>query len=183
MKSGGIGGSNTQTGLKFELKTDLGESFKKQKGYIVIDSKLKKGKSDFYDLYFDNNLVGNIMQKHSLYRFLEKEKLEWKNLISKQILPDDSVYVIKDKKIFIIEKKFQQRTGSVDEKLQTCDFKKKQYEKIFKLLDIKVEYIYILNDWFKKPQYKDSLDYIKNVGCDYFFDFIPIERLGLAESE
>lgn len=182
MKSGGVGGSNTQTGLRFESKTDLAESIKKQSGYNIEDSKLKKGKSKFYDLYFDSKLVGSIIQKHSLYRFLEKEKLEWKNHISKQILPDDSVYVLKNKTIYIIEKKFQGVGGSVDEKLQTCDFKKKQYEKIFSLLDIKVEYIYLLDEWFRNPKYEDTLNYIKSVGCDYYFDEIPFKRFGLPSS-
>jgi hypothetical protein len=109
--------------------------------------------------------------------------LEWKKYISKQILPDDCVYVFENKTIYIIEKKFQQVGGSVDEKLQTCDFKKKQYEKIFSLLDIKVEYIYLLDKWFRKPKYKDTLDYIKSVGCDYYFDMIPLKRLGLPNSK
>lgn len=183
MKTGGVGGSNTQTGLRFESKTDLAESIKKHSDYTIEDNKLKKGKSDFYDLYYNSKLVGSIIQKHSLYRFLENEEIDWKNHISKQIIPDDSVYVLKNKTIYIIEKKFQQRTGSVDEKLQTCDFKKKQYEKIFSLLDIKVEYIYLLNEWFRKHQYKDTLDYIKSVGCDYYFNVIPLERLGLPNSK
>jgi hypothetical protein len=41
--------------------------------------------------------------------------------------------------------------GSVDEKLQTCDFKRKQYLKLVQPLGIKVEYVYVLNDWFKQP--------------------------------
>jgi hypothetical protein len=50
-----------------------------------------------------------------------------------------------------IEVKYQQVAGSVDEKLQTCDFKLKQYLKLVASLGIKVEYVYVLNNWFKKP--------------------------------
>jgi len=46
-------------------------------------------------------------------------------------------------------------------------------------LNIEVEYIYILSDWFKNPRYKDVLDYIHSVGCDYYFNYIPLKRLGL----
>lgn len=69
--------------------------------------------------------------------------------------------------------------GSVDEKLQTCDFKKKQYRKLMASLNIEVEYIYILNDWFKKPAYKDTLDYVISVGCQYYFNYLPLQKLGL----
>ena len=74
--------------------------------------------------------------------------------------------------------KFQKVDGSVNEKLQTCDFKKKQYRKLMAQLNIEVEYIYILSDWFKKPEYKDTLDYIISVGCQYYFHYLPLQKLG-----
>ena len=74
--------------------------------------------------------------------------------------------------MYIIEMKYQSQSGSVDEKLQTCDFKKKQYEKLLKPLSIKVEYYYFLNDWFNQDKYKDVFDYIKKVGCKYFIENI-----------
>jgi len=70
--------------------------------------------------------------------------------------------------------------GSVDEKLQTCDFKKKQYKKLMSPLNIDVEYIYILSDWFRDPTYKDTLDYIISVGCHYYFKYLPLEKIGLS---
>ena len=62
--------------------------------------------------------------------------------------------------MYILEIKFQKVAGSVDEKLQTCDFKKKQYQRLFAPLNYEVEYIYILSDWFNRPEYKDVLTYI-----------------------
>lgn len=62
---------------------------------------------------------------------------------------------------------------------QNGDFKKKQYKRLLASLNFEVEYIYILNDWFKKPEYKDVLAYIHSVGCDYYFNYIPLQRLGL----
>ena len=81
--------------------------------------------------------------------------------------------------MFIIEMKFQQGPGSVDEKLQTCDFKKKQYKKLMSQLNIEVEYIYVLDNWFKKPGYKDTLDYVISSGCQYYFNYLPLQKLGL----
>lgn len=70
-----------------------------------------------------------------------------------------------------MKKKFQQTAGSADEKPQTCAFKVWEYRKIAAALGLKeVTYTYIFNEWFKKPEYKDMLEYIKSVdGCDYFF--------------
>jgi hypothetical protein len=75
--------------------------------------------------------------------------------------------------------KYQEVTGSVDEKLQTCDFKKKQYKKLMAPLNIEVEYIYILSDWFRKAEYKDVLDYVISVGCQYYFQYLSLQKLGL----
>ena len=69
--------------------------------------------------------------------------------------------------------------GSVDEKLQTCDFKRKQYQKLMSQVNIDVEYIYLLSDWFKNPKYKDVLDYIISMRCHYYFEYIPLTKLGL----
>ena len=74
---------------------------------------------------------------------------------------------------------FQKVAGSVDEKLQTCDFKKKQYRKLMAPLNIEVEYVYILSDWFRKPEYQDVLDYVISVGCQYYFGYLPLQKLGL----
>ncbi len=81
--------------------------------------------------------------------------------------------------MFIIECKFQKKPGSVDEKLQTCDFKKQQYQKLLAQLNIEAEYIYLLSDWFKQKKYKDVLDYIISVRCSYYFEYIPLHKLGL----
>lgn len=84
--------------------------------------------------------------------------------------------------MFIVEVKYQEVEGSVDEKLQTCDFKRKQYLKLLLPLNMEVEYIYILNDWFRSPKYKDVLDYIISVKCRYYFNYLPLEKVGLPVS-
>ena len=83
--------------------------------------------------------------------------------------------------LFVVELKFQEVAGSVDEKLQTCHFKLRQYRKLLNGTDVKVEYLYVLNGWFKKPEYVDVLEYIKEVGCHYFFEELPLKFLGLPE--
>ncbi len=165
----GKGGANTKTGLVFEGQTDLSTFLNSQKNYHV------KGGI----VYFKNREVARVFKKYKLYKFLEEYDIDWRNILSKKLLPDDSIYVIVSNTIYIIECKFQKVAGSVDEKLQTCDFKKKQYQKLFSRANIEVEYMYLLSDWFKKSAYKDVLDYIISVRCKYYFNYIPLSELGL----
>jgi len=169
MKKGGLGGSNTKTGLIFEGKTDLKTFFEKQKGYSVDKS----------SVIYNGETVAYIYKKYEFYKFLSSNGINWEDIISKRVLPDNSIYVIINNTLFIIECKFQQVEGSVDEKLQTCDFKKKQYKKLVSRLNIDVEYIYLLSNWFKNPKYKDVLDYIISVNCHYYFEYIPLSKFGL----
>src|SRR5574344_1677300 len=153
MIEGGIGGANTKTGLLFEGKTDLSSFINQQKDYKVEND----------TVYFKGEKVARIFKKFKFYTFLEELNIDWKKIISKRLLPDDSIFVIINNTLFIIECKFQKVAGSVDEKLQTCDFKKKQYQKLLSKANIDVEYIYLLSNWFRKPEYKDVLDYIQSV--------------------
>ena len=169
MKTGGSGGGNTRTGLNFENERDLLTVLAHAPGYTVVSS----------IIYYQGREVARSYRKHALYIMLLERGINYRDHLSKKLLPDDAIYVIVNNTMFIIELKFQQIAGSVDEKLQTCDFKKKQYRKLLAPLNFEVEYIYILNDWFRKPEYKDVLDYVISVGCQYYFHYLPLQKLGL----
>lgn len=169
MIKGGKGGGNTRTGLIFEGKKDLRTFLSEQVGYAIKDN----------TVIYEDEEIAYVFKKYEFYNFLKKLGIDWRKIISKQLLPDNSIYVIVNNTLFIIECKAQHVKGSVDEKLQTCDFKKKQYQKLMAPANIDVEYIYILNDWFRQYQYKDVLDYIISVGCQYYFEYIPLYKLGL----
>lgn len=169
MIKGGKGGGNTLTGLNFEKEKDILSLLKKTKGYSVKNNVI----------FYNGKEVARSYRKNSLYSYLASQGVNYSEIISKRLLPDEALYVIVNNTLFIIELKFQNVAGSVDEKLQTCDFKKKQYKKLMSSLNIEVEYIYILSDWFRKPQYKDTLDYVISVGCQYHFGYLPLQKLGL----
>jgi hypothetical protein len=169
MKAGGIGGGNTRTGLNFENERDLLTAISRAPGYSVTGS----------IIYYNGSEVARSYRKHALYTMLAQHGIDYRDHLSKKLLPDDAIYVIVNNTIFIVELKFQKIRGSVDEKLQTCDFKKKQYRKLLAPLNFEVEYIYILNDWFRHAQYKDVLDYVISVGCQYYFHYLPLQKLGL----
>lgn len=172
MIRGGIGGAKTLTGLKFESRVDLKEVIKKIPGYTITGE----------GVYFLGSKVAELYKKHALYKHLLGPRgVDYRTVISKKLLPDDAIYISNGKELFIVEIKFQAVAGSVDEKLQTCDFKNKQYKKLFDPLDISVKYVYVLNKWFEKPEYKDVLEYVRSVGCHYFFYTIPFDFLGLPK--
>lgn len=169
----GKGGGNTITGLNFEKERDILEILKKAKDYSVKSSVI----------YYRGKEVARSYRKQGLYKLLSERKIDWRKLVSKRLFPDEALYVLVNNTLFIVEMKFQKVAGSVDEKLQTCDFKKKQYRKLMAPLNIDVEYIYILNDWFKNPAYKDTLDYVISMGCQYYFNYLPLQKLGLSVSK
>jgi len=170
MKKGGKGGANTQTGLYFEGKVDFLTFIKSQENYNVKDNKI----------FYNNKIVALSFKKHGLYKYLKEKGINYKEFLSKKLLPDDSIFVFTNNIFFVIEIKFQGIAGSTDEKLQTCDFKIKQYRKLLSQLNAEVQYIYILNDWFKDPGYKDVLNYIMSInGCSYYFNYLPLQKIGL----
>lgn len=175
MIEGGKGGAKTLTGLMFEKEVDFQELLSQIPGYELKELSDRIG----LGVYFESELVARCFRKHDFYRYLDECKVDWRNLISKKLLPDDALLVIVRETLFIIEVKYQQVAGSVDEKLQTCDFKRKQYQKLVQTIGLKVEYVYVLNDWFKDPSYKDVLDYIHSVNCHYRFNTLPLAWLGL----
>lgn len=186
MIKNGKGGGNTKTGLVFEGKTDLGTFLSQQSGYRVVEEKenvvfnSKKTVITVRNVYYKDKKVAELYKKLEFYKsFLKKLDINWEDYISKKLLPDDSIFVIIKNTVFIIECKHQQVSGSVDEKLQTCDFKKKQYKKLLSKANLDVEYIYLLDNWFRDSKYKDVLDYIHSVNCDYYFEYIPLYRFGL----
>ncbi len=169
MIKGGTGGGNTQSGLRFEERIHLATALSKIPNYEV------RG----FEVFHKGEKVAELFSKNRLYKsLLVLKEITHTNYISKKLLPDEAILV--GSILFIIEMKFQHGAGSVDEKLQTCHFKKRQYTKLFSDTDIEIKYIYILNDWFSHPSYKDVLEYIEEVGCHYFFNEIPLNFLGLS---
>ena len=144
----GGGAQTNANGLLFEQETDLKSAILSIDGYSISGNRV----------LYNNEYVGIIAAKHKLYTvILEPRNIDYKQLISKKLLPDEGLYIDSIRTMFIVEKKFQNTSGSVDEKLQTCAFKLQQYKKLFSPLGIDVKYLYVLNDWFKKEQYQDVL--------------------------
>jgi hypothetical protein len=175
MKVGGVGGGNTVSGAAFEKQTDLKNVLENFDRITVQPTDHK----NVFSVLKGGNVVGQLMQKYALYKFLESKGIDYKTILSKRLLPDECYYSFENSTLYIGEKKYQNGAGSVDEKLQTCDFKKRQYKRLVESMDgVNVEYFYVLNDFFDDPAYRDVLSYIEEVGCRYYFNEIPLDLLG-----
>lgn len=164
------GGAKTNlNGLQFEGRTDLRDAIRKHPIYNLNEN----------DQVIKNDLVfAQYFEKNGLYKkLLEPKGINYKTVLSKKLLPDGALLV--GNTLYIVEKKYQAGAGSVDEKLQTCDFKKKQYQKLFTPLGINIEFYYVLNRWFEQESNRDVFEYIKSVGCKYFIEILPLNEIGL----
>ena len=169
MIKGGTGGANTnKTGLQFEKQTSLSQALASAGFEIFRDEISKNGQQ-----------VGRLIEKNKLYVFLEQKDVDWRSIISTRLLPDEAVYSLTGNSVTVVEKKWQEVSGSVDEKLQTCGFKLRQYNRLLAPLGVDVKYVYLLNDWFTHPRYADVLEYIRETGADYHFKTLPLDLLDL----
>ena len=195
MRKPNIVGGGAQTnlnGLKFERNTSLLADIEKTGRYSVTygcdnNPKYRKGIRANYakrktcgqisDLT-TGKMIAQYFEQDLLYsQFLDPMGVNHADVISYKLKPDGCLVI--GKTAIIIEKKYQAASGSVDEKLQTCDFKKQQYEKLFNPIGYEVRYIYLLNSWFKQPKFNDVFAYIKSVGCEYYIGMLPLKPLGL----
>lgn len=160
----GGGTKPAENGYKYEKMTSL-QTYFKQHGFEIHNQ----------TLCYKDKAIGLFLEKRKLYKWLDAKQVPWRHIVSKRLLPDDCLYVHDSNTVYILEKKYQESPGSVDEKLQTCDFKKRTYQKLFAPLGIRVKMVYWLSEWFHQPCYQDSLEYIEDTGCQYFFGEIPLE--------
>lgn len=132
------------------------------------------------EILYHGSTVAQIFEQDNFYNiFLEELGIHWNEVLSTKPAPDHSIFVVSKRTVFIIEYLVNHLASSVDVCLQEAGFKKKQYQKLMFRANIEVEYIYLLGDWFKQPRYRDVLNYIIDVGCHSYFEYLPLSRLGL----
>ena len=125
-KGTGAGGANTNlNGLSYEELTDLQDRYKSCD--LNNTDNVYEVKFEGYDRKFVK------AKKSALHKYMNKngEKNSELQPAAGCKEPDEAYIDTEKKIIFIIEKKFQQTSGSVDEKIQTGHFKKMHYEELF----------------------------------------------------
>ena len=152
---------STLTGHKFEKCVSLNDYFKIQKlitkpikyKIIVFDGCAEEfiflEKSWFRKFMIYNGFVNNCLKFGLAHGCKE---------------PDEAY--IKDNYIFIIEKKFQEKGGSVVEKLQTVVYKRDHYNILYP--NHEVILIYCLSKWFE-TNCKAEIKFLDDSEIPYFF--------------
>ena len=109
------GGANTnRNGLHFEQTTSLNTALQNA-GFIINNN---------CEVYYRNQLLGySINQDEFSTVFLRLNGVNDRAINSKRWKPDEAFINELNKTVYIIEKKFQHTSGSVDEKLATFPFK------------------------------------------------------------
>ena len=156
-KGTGAGGSNTnKNGLLYEEITDLNDKL------TIVNECKTSNKIKFNDI----ERIFIKTQQANLFKCM-KDKMNRDIVKAHGCKNPDECYIDEElKNIFIIEKKFQQCSGSVCEKIQTPDFKLWQYSRTFP--DYTIIYIYCLSDWFKKNCIAE-LEYLDFKKIPYFW--------------
>jgi hypothetical protein len=155
MISGGIGGANTQTGKWFEVNTDL--------------------RTALVNNGFNTNNFTFCCQ-HDFPRLFKKmtgQKME--DIFGKKYLPDEAV--IFNGTLYIIEKKYQNCSGSVEEKIQTGPYKLLIYKECAKKMGLNdAKYIYLLSEYFDIPKFTlHQIPHLKSQGISVYFNQLPLE--------
>lgn len=157
-KGKGAGGAKTnENGLLFESNTCLATE------YSVVKEE-KYGKIIIFNKNSDKIFM-EASQRRFFKHMKEKEKKDCTKAHGCKN-PDECYINEKEKLIFIIEKKFQEVSGSACEKIQTAHFKRRQYSKHFP--EYKIIYIYCLSNWFNKNM-KPTLEYLKEENIPVFW--------------
>lgn len=139
MKIGGTGGANTNRGgLAFENSTDLSARIKKDlnNAYalqsIEIEPSVINSSSPVYSVTrkLDNKVVGILTKQFQFYNVM-KNSYGLDNINHKRWKPDEVFFNFETNTIFIVEKKWQQGPGSVDEKIFGFVNKRRLYQNNF----------------------------------------------------
>lgn len=205
----GKGGANTnKSGLAFEQLTNLPDHIRRDlsnkyelRSYSIKKENRVRNSKDYSYAVFDkkkNKQIGVITRQFQFYNVLN-QLYHIVNNHHKYWKPDDAFFNINKHTLFIVEKKYQNQPGSVDEKLFGLNAKRVIYQDLFnRQMDepvIPVEFIAMFNSsWWLKGQtldengqiiktasvdYHDYFDSLRNNGVKIMFDHYEDWFLGL----
>lgn len=193
MKKGGTGGANTNAnGLAFESKTDLATAIQTDLSdkYKLTERRFaNKPTAKAYTVtrLSDNKDIGVVTQKNYFYDVM-KAHYNLDNANYKKWQPDEVFFNFEANTIFIVEKKWQNGPGSVDEKVLGFGSKRRLYQKNFNQLADEpkptVQFCALFNSswWLSDSnveRYQDSFDILRMDGIKIFFDTYDYWWFGL----
>lgn len=150
----------------------------KTRGYIC-------SKDDMYNfmaqLYVEEHPEEYNLSEQVNRRSLRKRKSHMKTVLSKNFEPDLVFFDYENRTIVIVEMKTQSKDGSVDEKLETVDFKRRQYKRLAADSSFSnVEFNWVLDSKFLEPKYDNVKSYL--YARDSYFEVgqVSLALLGLT---
>jgi hypothetical protein len=155
-KGTGAGGANTNlNGLTFERKTSI-ENKLIEKNFIK--NTINKSKNGYYFEYNNSDKKFIYLTQDGFKLYLEKEFN-----INSYRKPDEAFIIIQNNEynIKILEKKNQNVNGSVEDKLKTGLFNKKEYERIFKKIPHKfnIDYAFCVSKFLQDKFESNNIKY------------------------
>lgn len=189
----GIGGANTQSGIEFEKATDLSLFFQKHHYRLMKFPSLNYSTAQMkntYLVYDQDELIGYLTRKSQYHKLIHDQFGVTKDdYVYKQWQPDEAFYNLKDNTIYIVEKKYQNTPGSVDEKPYSFPGKLEMYRAMFDKVDSdkrpRVEFIAVFNaEWFLDESryahnYEGMFLFLKNHGIKCLFDGYELSDFGI----
>ena len=176
------GGVNTNlNGMKFEMSTDLSVLIDRIPGYEVEeinfpDKRTVRG----FNVKYSGEIIGKLMPTTRFYDFLNDEGLL--NTNSKKWEPDEAFINYRNRTIYIVEKKTQAGTGSVDEKLLGFGNKRRLYQRLLDKADnpFSVQFIFMGDgNFFSEQSHKDYFEMMRADGIKIMLDEYDMNFIGL----
>jgi len=156
-KGSGAGGANTTfNGSSFEKKTSI-ENKLLENGYTKTIFNNKQTFGYYFEYVNENYKIIYLTQSGFRLYFKLKYNIDvYRN-------PDEAFLIIKEDKYYlkILEKKNQNVAGSVEDKLKTGQFNRREYEKMFKdsSLNIIISYSFCVSQYLKKQLNSNTKKY------------------------
>jgi hypothetical protein len=112
-------------------------------------------------------------------KFFVSWKVESQVKFSQRLEPDIAFYQKKHKKINCGGSKTTKEPRFVAEKLQTCHFKLQYYRSRCSNLQVKVNLVWVLGEYFssRRDSFKSIFDYMNENGSELQFDGIDLKKL------
>jgi len=154
-KGTGAGGNQTNiNGLSFEIKTSIEKKLLENNFEKIIINKKNK-----YDYYFEYNKD---------YKIIYLTQSGFKTFIKKEFdvdiykNPDEAFIIYKNDNYYIkiLEKKNQNVAGSVEDKLKTGAFNKREYEIMFNNKQFIISYAFCVSNYLKEKFESKEIKYV-----------------------
>ena len=179
MRKGGIGGANTNaSGLPYEAKVaEEVRSTLISNGYTRTINPNGFPRSEFFE---KSHSQLQLSFHNSFYKeFVDTLGINYKDTFSARLVPDIALINRNTKTLKIIEIKNQTGSGSVVEKLQTCDFKQYYYSKLLEKEKYSVQVLWRLGKYFQDNAkgLASVYEYMLIKESPYFFEDIPLTYL------